>query len=569
MAHTMAWRRRCVIAILLCAAFASWADTPLRHLPYDDPVYPFLEKAYARGWVSYLPQIKPYTEAQALAYLAEADAYLQGHEERGADLAEEQLRSYRDRLSGPVRHVVGLSWGEDSRASLDFPVGLDANVRANNPSDAFLSLAPALDLRASVAERLYFGLHMSYGASLVTWDTPPFGKFDFPLREDYAVYHFLLTRGESGFALADQLRGTHQPGETDLFFWMNLVSQATVDFSLGTLTLGRGALSWGPSPLSNLALSAAVKPYEYLQMQVPLGARASYVWATGFLQDSTGFGFQDFVDKLLNVHRLEMQLTNWLLFSVYESIVYSRRFEIAYLNPLTVYAVSEVLRGDYDNKLGGADVVLRLPPLKLYASLFVDDWDFGHLFDPSYYHNEWAGIAGVEAFDLVPGLSLRAEYVMLSHWMYTHRADLAAVNNLNRYKHFGSHLGHFLDPNSYLVSLDATYDLNAQLRLGTSAWFTQNGGGGFAGGTYDRGDIDTPPDWGFEATLPDSPRNRFLDGIVESVFDWTVSAEYRMPEYRFSFGGSYSLQYTHSLDKVEGAVRWDHLVSVDVRWMMD
>jgi hypothetical protein len=567
---TMALRRICLFAMLALLASASWAEAPLRHLPYDDPIYPFLEKAYARGWIGYLPQIRPYSEAQALAFLDEVDTYFRGHEERGADLAQEQLRSYRERLSGMVHHVLGLSWGQDSRASLDFPVSFDANVRANNPSDTFLSLGPAFDLRASVSERLYFGLYTSYGASLVTWDTPPFGKFGFPPREDYAVYQFYLTRGLSGFTHLDQLRTLHQPGEADLFFWMNSTSQISVDFTLGTMSLGRGALSWGPSPVANLALSQQTKPYEYLHILVPLGVRASYTWATGFLQDYLTEDTADFADKILNVHRLEAQPTDWLLVAVYEAIVYSRRFELAYLNPLSVYAVSEVRTGDLDNKFGGADAVLRLPPVKLYFSMFVDDWDFGHLLDPFYYHNEWGGIAGVEAFDLVPNLGLRLEYVLLSHWMYTHRADFSdAGNNLNRYKHFGTHLGHPLDPNSHMISLDATYDLDADLRLGTSLWFTQNGGGGFAGGTYDRGDIDSPPDWAFEATLPGWPRNQFLDGIVESVFDWTVSAEYRMPKYRLSLGGSYSLQYTHNLNKVEGAVRWDHLVAIDVRWMMD
>ena len=154
--------------------------------------------------------------------------------------------------------------------------------------------------------------------------------------------------------------------------------------------------------------------------------------------------------------------------------------------------------------------------------------------------------------------------------MYTHRADLSdEENNYNRYVHFDTHLGHFLDPNSHMIYLRADYDVSPYLRLGSHVFLTQNGGGGFADGTYDRGNIFTPPDWDFERTLPDWPNNRFLDGIVETIVDWTVEAEYEIPKHRLELRGSYTLEYTHNLGKVEGVHRWDHILALGVSWMRD
>ena len=62
-----------LLLFLFLARATAVPAAPLRYLPYNDPIYPFLEKAYALGWVRYLPQVRPYTQAQALIFLDEID----------------------------------------------------------------------------------------------------------------------------------------------------------------------------------------------------------------------------------------------------------------------------------------------------------------------------------------------------------------------------------------------------------------------------------------------------------------------------------------------------------------
>ena len=74
--------------------------------------------------------------------------------------------------------------------------------------------------------------------------------------------------------------------------------------------------------------------------------------------------------RLVTGHRFEYQVTDWLMFSIYETVVYSERFELAYINPFSLYYISEVNQGDLDNKMGGFDLIFRFASSNLYLSTF-------------------------------------------------------------------------------------------------------------------------------------------------------------------------------------------------------
>ena len=407
---------------------------------------------------------------------------------------------------------------------------------------------------ANMADQpLFLGLdHWEYGA-LLTYAVPPFRLYEAPEPPDYRVYTYRVSQGTDSFSTAP-----HIPGEVDIYSLTDTKTQVSVDFDLGVLSIGRESFSWGPSPFCNLALSSYAKPYDYVALTVPLGQGGTFSWVTGLLEDFSGLPEGTEGRKIINAHRVELQFFPWFLFAIYESIIYSYRFELNYLNPLSLYYASEVRLGDYDNKLGGIDLVFRIPHVKLYVSLFADDWDRGHPFEFNYYHNEWAGLFGVELYELIPRVSVFAEYARLSHWMYTHRSGFSdARHDHNNYVHYDTHLGHFLNPNSHMLYLELGYNLEDRLTIESSFRFTQDG----------RGDIDTPPDWAAEGALPSWPYNVFLDGVVETNYDWTSSVVLRLPQEGSMVKVSYSLAYTHNVGKIEGISRWDHILGIEVGWM--
>ncbi len=284
---------------------------------------------------------------------------------------------------------------------------------------------------------------------------------------------------------------------------------------------------------------------------------------TGFLKDSTETGVDEEGSKIITAHRFEYQLTDWFMFSIYESVVYEEKFELAYLNPFSLYYISEVTQGDYDNKLGGFDLVFRLSSSAVYFSFFADDWDFGELFKPSYYHNEMGITLGMRHYDFFPGLTFTAEYTHLNHWMYTHKV---VDGERNSYTNYGTHLGHLLEPNSHIIYLDFKYDYSLRNTLGLSCWFTQHGYGNISehpsdGAGWDIDGLYDPWD-GYYNYL-----DYGVDGSVrETNTDLTLYAEHRIPYYGVKLYAAWSLEYTHNKDRTEGDHEWKNYLSLSAKW---
>jgi len=543
-------KKRTLLLILLFffILFTLPAQT-LRKIPHSDPVYPFLDRAYSLGWIAYLPQVRPYSVAGVLEWLEEIDQYSREHPGAVTTLARSQTESFRQRLIKPV-HNLKAEWGGSNYASLDFPLSFSTNSRLESMGDSYLSAGQSFSGQISFGQSFFMGMDNWSSLAFLTYEQAPFRKFYDPLREDYAIYNYFLSQGTEEFSHSYPQLDLHTAGETDLFLQANSTAQTTINLPLAELNFGRESLSWGPSPLCNLSLPSWSKPYEYLQLDIPLGNRGAFTWMTGVLQDFEVQGGSDFVQKLISVHRAEIQILDWLLFAFTESVVYSYRFELAYLNPINLYYLNEVRLGDYDNKLMGFDLVFRLPSSKAYLSVLVDDWDFGELFSLTYFHNEMGALLGVQLYDLLPNVMVHLEYAYMSHWMYTHKTTADPAHSYNRYKHYDSHLGHFLNPNAHMIYLEIARDHSLALSYGASLWFTQDG----------EGSIDDP-------LSVSSGYLDFLDGTVESNLDWTLFAEYRLLKYNGVVKAAYTLAYTRNLEKVAGRNQWDNIFSLEFSWM--
>ncbi|MDX9801123.1 MAG: capsule assembly Wzi family protein [Spirochaetia bacterium] len=548
----------CVLILLFSAAAPLGAQS-LKNTPKSDPVYLFLDKAYAKNWIGYLPAARPYTEKKIYFYLREILSSYKSNPESLSSFEEEELLSHIKRFEG---NSFSLYKKEAENFTVEFGLApyTDFNMNLNSPSDSATVLGTDLALDLTAGENLYMGFLTDQYLILETGNDPPYRKFNTPYKPDFNTYTYNLSTGSEGFN-NNAVRST---GDTEFSIRMNQLNQMTVDLGLSTLTFGRDALSWGESRFSNLALSDTSKPYEYFSFDIPFGERIYFIWMTGFLKDWTDLRSEVDGSKIITAHRFEWQLTDWFMFSIYESVVYSERFELAYLNPFSIYYISEVTQGDYDNKLGGIDLVFRIPSSMIYFSLFADDWDFGELFSPSYYHNEMGITLGIRHYDLIPGLTLTAEYSHLNQWMYTHKEINGERNN---YTHYGSHLGHLLEPNSHIIFLDFRYDYSIKNTCGLSLWFTQD--------SY--GDVSTHPSndgigWDMEGKY--DPWDGFynyldygIDGITrETNYDLTFYTEYRIPYYGVRLYAGWSVEYTHNKNRIKGDNEWANYLSLSAKW---
>lgn len=153
-----------------------------------------------------------------------------------------------------------------------------------------------------------------------------------------------------------------------------------------SIRIGAVKRDWGPG-MGNIALSESARVmdgfeftltptswFSYSVMTASLGLASletvnGIPWPSENMDNKTGAYFNNF-----NIHRVEIGPFSGFKFSIWESVVWRKRFELAYLNPLAIYMFSQNSLGDYDNMLAGFDVSYTIPGVgTIYGALSFDE----------------------------------------------------------------------------------------------------------------------------------------------------------------------------------------------------
>ena len=533
----------------------------------NDQVYHFLEYAWAAGRIRYLPQERPYSRATIVRLLEETLATRPKPDDKMGLWIADNAEAHLSRLTDARRELHRFEFDRGGYIASDAIIELGLDSSLTRFEDTIVDGIGSVGVSIGLNDTIFLGFDLTPTLAYWAWYEKPYPLYGEPVLSDYYHYSYPIESGDGTFGHG----GYHELGAKEIRLLFDTLNRFALDLDYVQLYTGRDALDWGPGHTANLLFSKTAKPYDHLALRFPLGDSGSFSWMTGILQDFAYDGDHSLDERLVTAHRLEYQVADWLYLSIYESVVYDFTFELAYLNPLAIYYVTEVTQGTDDNKLGGADAVVLLPFSKLYVSFFADDWDAGRLFAFNNSHNEWAGIFGAQYFGLYPGLSMLLEYTYLSHWMYTHYTWQGLSSTGKSYQHYGSHLGHYLDPNSHMLFFESRYDYDGFRWVALSFWFSQNG----------RGDINTPPNWGAESDLygVDDYRDiyyTFLDKgmpgfAIDTTLDWSLSGSYTFPDIGLTLDGRYSIQYSLSHDTdtaalIAGSEDVQHFLSLGLSW---
>lgn len=331
--------------------------------------------------------------------------------------------------------------------------------------------------------------------------------------------------------------------------------------------VGKDQVEWGPAPTGNLGLSSAAPGFDMVRLRARWGA-VKLVSIAGALRpcpdrpDSPlcggeGDSSASYIvngmtrpldrEKYLAAHRLEAAVAPWLDLGFQEVVVYGDRGpELAYLNPLTFYWAAQSYLGDKDNVMMGVDVDFHPGQgLRLYAAYVVDDLKKLRIFTDDFANKFsfqtgllWVDPAGWRDADL------RAEYVRIEPWIYTHKFPI------NAFRHFDAPLGHPLGPNSdrWQLAVEHRPSPTCNLRLLLSR--TRHGYNEvLADGTVHNVGGDLHYGW-----RPGDEREskRFLDGVVST---WAL-LEGRLtwrPWARVEIAGRYGFEWG---DNVPLPPRW-------------
>ena len=153
-----------------------------------------------------------------------------------------------------------------------------------------------------------------------------------------------------------------------------------------SIRFGAVERDWGPGK-GNIALSSSARTMDGLELSITPTSWFSYSvmnasLGLGSLKEVNGIPWpSENMDEKngkysnnLSIQRLELGPIKGVKFSVWESVVWRKRFELSYLNPLCIYMFTQNSLGDYDNVLAGFDLSFTLPGFgSFYAAIAMDE----------------------------------------------------------------------------------------------------------------------------------------------------------------------------------------------------
>lgn len=244
-----------------------------------------------------------------------------------------------------------------------------------------------------------------------------------------------------------------------------------------SMRIGAVKRDWGPG-VNNFAVAGSARVFDGFELSLTPATWFSYSVMTASLGQASldsvnGIEWpSESMDKKtgkysnnISMHRVEIGPFYGVKFGVWESVVWRKRFELSYLNPLAIYMFSQNSLGDYDNVVAGLDFSYTNPRIgELYGAFSFDElYSFSKPF--SCARNIIALQAGAK-FSLPFGnfSELRTQVTYVSAFFGTHYEDkaklFADVPYTTAYVNKGQNIGYPLNPDSLelLLAFDTTID---------------------------------------------------------------------------------------------------------------
>ncbi len=262
--------------------------------------------------------------------------------------------------------------------------------------------------------------------------------------------------------------GRHIPGKRVLP-WRNRVTLETelayLAFKIPwlRLELGRDEFVWGPGYSGSVMLSDAAAALDHLQ----LSASYQNFKFLSFVSLLSRWGLKQ---RLLAGQRLELSFAQRLtlggaMLAVSSWDEYQPSQLGGLLNPLIPLYFTEANSGHEGNFLVGWDAVLYLPRTKLYAQLFLDNYEFNARRSAP---NATASQMGLYWAPNLP-VAWRLEYTRIMPFTYYNHIHSLLYDN------YGASLGHPLGPDADQALLVTSLIPSAKLQFNLAADFTRRG----------------------------------------------------------------------------------------------
>ncbi len=506
------------ITLVACLLPTALAAQTHNSVPLEDSVYFLLEAASIRGYCN-LPSVRPYSLEMTLRILDQILA----HPAPSPLEREAALAAYRRLSPEPQKawHQTGrIQFNYDSNGGPKNRIGLGSSLSGHvgsNFATPSLTYEAILDIWVNGDFTKYFSYKLLVGAGLSDYAFDAYPPYTFS--QPYDGFQFLLSpmgrftaksqEAHIGLRIMPELSLGFADGMLSLNF-----SRIRRDWQLGA---GAGGLLLTGSARPFMAADLYFAPVQWMSLAFLTGVleynKADQDPATNTLKP---FGFQ----SSISLSKLQFHLGKWVDISVNSAVVFPKRFELGYMNPLTIPLFYQNTIGDFDNLYLGGTLVVNVPEWgRLYVDALASELRSLDLFYTP--QNVYAWQAGAQG--TIPGLPaiITLQYTKLEPFMYTHYGTLTPWNgdiemDTSLINH-GEGVGSNLLPNSDELKLEARI---------MPLWFLE------ASASYRmvRHGI-TPPGSTYEPTqyadMPD--RKHFLhDGVYQWQHIFTLGCQYDM-----------------------------------------
>jgi hypothetical protein len=552
-----------ILTVMLISAVplfsAEFTSVPLGH-----PTYQLLESAQIRGIIERLPSTKPYsrrTVTEALETIRDSQR-LSPAEYRVVD---QQLRN----LSGSSQGGV-FSDGALYHSSEHLDAAMGASVASetsagissgpdNLSSTNFLNLYLSGDFKQDEPV-LSYRFDMGFGTVGVFEHSGSGSRLEHKAASSYAPYTFGKVWEGYTYSLLDPFNfdsGSSQDMELDIAFSMDPeIAVGLFDENL-RISFSRIPRNWGLGE-DSLMLSGSANPFVSASVEAKIFEWMDYAFLFGSLEN---YGSKDHGREnqaLITLHSVDVRPFDWLYLGVHEAVVWPKRFELGYLNPMIFSSLYQGMIGDFDNILGGLSLGFSLPGYaEMYGSFFFDEFRPSSFADLSErVRNFFSYKAGIQVhLPTIPFGTLRAQYTKIEPFTYTHPVTDVPWIDQDVHESFvtnGDGLVSKLNPNSDELLVTAKAFVAPSVQIRASYQMIRHGeyGGdynrpldGYSNGDDENGILPDGMDYADQFGGNDSPDVESIEGLRKDFlrdgdYDWF---------HIFALGGSYDLGEKTSL----------------------
>ncbi len=575
-------------SILLCFVITAVCSLPLvaqtrLSVDINEPIYTFIEIAEVKGILTKVSQVKPYTNQDIVRMLARIKAREFMLTERERKILDSFILQYQSTfqsegsIGDQLLRTGSIDLGDANNnirlgIKFDFLMG----ISVENPLNYMGSVPIQLYLKGDLANSL-ISYNVNAGITFAKLHRDPYVHWGEVPAIGMGFWQRFWGDGNSEIWNRNQMdawgMAFEMHPEVAAQFWDDRILLRwgrLENREVGSgLVISRDAAAFS-------AFEFGVRPAHWFNFYFMVGSLSGGPSSLSGYNSDTEFQNDRLVQnsKMLSYHIGEFFLSDYFYFNIWESVVWGKRFEAAYVMPVNIFLFSQNLVGDIDNYaigFGGATIIPGV--LKLSADVFLDEFQITGL--GSNPRNMFGANTDVR-FNIpkVPFTQLTFGYTHISPYVYTHYPQSYSSNGLNRagdqvltdtgYSNRGKSTGSMLKPNSdqFRLGLDSLPMPGLSLSFGYS--LTRHGGSlpkqyelGSDGKYYDIGyfaanpggsvrQVGTAPVWAWDRDGITGELNGYLDYkafetnpwkrnfLKDGIYDWTNS---------FSLDASYDLRH--------------------------